>query len=141
MREIEDEISTSLEKQGLQRVYKGPQAYMNPNERFWLTFKTHEFHFETTQEAKSFFVKKIHSLLALYNSNPKLRPFLEHYPVKASELWVTIIFYRTPKEIALAPEFCRIELKKGTIYYYRWDTETKSPQEVYQEPFKIKHEG
>jgi len=134
--ETENEICGPLEKQHLLEIYMGPRGYQDTADKFWLGFKSYYYHFKSPDEARPFFVGVIRHILEGYNNEPKIRPFLKQYPVKISDLWVKINFYKHSPNASLPPsELYRVELKDSVISYYSWDVEADDLRLLYSEPY------
>lgn len=132
----EDAICDPLEKQKLFSIAMGPRGYQDTADKFWLGFKSSNYHFTNPDQARPFFVGVIQHILDGYNNSPKIRPFLKSYPVKISDLWIKINFYKHLPNAPLPPsELYRIELKNSVISYYKWDTAADDLALVASEPY------
>jgi len=121
----EDIICDPLERKNLHRIAMGTRRYQNAGDSIWLGFKTYNYHFKNQDQARPFFIGIVQHILNGYNNNPTIRPILQRYPLQASDLWLKINFYKhAPNAHLPLTEIYKIELKNGTISYYKWDADT-----------------
>lgn len=98
-------------------------------------YVTKKYLFGTLEQADAFFHSFIEQYLEPFNDNKMIRPYLENYPLDASNLEIVLLFIDDNGSIVPAPYIATIRLIHGDVYYDVYDRSTDTFSQVLRKPF------
>jgi hypothetical protein len=117
---IEERFIEQIEKQGFTNLSPRDNNHeIGTVAEFFYNFYKHGEGFKSVEEARAIIVPAAEKLLSDFNLNKKIRPYVQKYPVTIKD--ITIYFAMDVNDYypVRAPNFSRIELRKGCIIYDR----------------------